>query len=400
MSFVTQAKTKRLLSVHGWAGTILGILVYVCIFTGSIVVFEDEIDTWSQGIVEHHETLGSNVDAHFRRHASSVDKAYQEEVSIFRISEGDIRYVFHTHEKHPETGELVDAGVQITIDPETGNVLERQEGILQDFPAPPGDALAEFWVDLHVSLYMPNPYGLILVGILGLMMMAASISGILIHKHVFRDAFIGVRDRSRLVGARDFHVLAGTWGLPFALILAFTGAFFGFAEELGIPLLAFAAFDGDQLAMIETILGHQEEADLSAAPLTNLDAIMADAAARVGSVVEFVNILHYGTASAKVSVFFVPSDGALSNTVLGYNGVTGAFLGEMPSFGQVPSVGSTLISIIAPLHFGNFAGFASKIVWLIMGIAMTYVAASGLLLWTKRREGEPLWDKFNHFISV
>ena len=38
-------------------------------------------------------------------------------------------------------------------------------------------ALRKFLVDLHVQLYLPNPWGLILTGILGLMMMAAVISG-------------------------------------------------------------------------------------------------------------------------------------------------------------------------------------------------------------------------------
>ena len=66
MSFVSQAKTKRLLAVHGWSGTILGLLLYVVIFTGAIVVFADEIGAWSRGAVGHEAGLGTQVDHRFR----------------------------------------------------------------------------------------------------------------------------------------------------------------------------------------------------------------------------------------------------------------------------------------------------------------------------------------------
>ena len=54
-------------------------------------------------------------------------------------------------------------------------------------------ALRQFLVDLHVQLYLPDPWGLILTGILGLMMMAAVISGVLMHRHLIRDLFVAER---------------------------------------------------------------------------------------------------------------------------------------------------------------------------------------------------------------
>ena len=218
MSFLTQAKTKRFLAVHGWSGTLLGLLLYVCIFTGSIVVFEDEIDSWSRGQIAYHDSIGTLVDHKFRVAARDVDRKYYEEVSIFRLADGNMRYLFHTHETDQETGRIVEPIVRMTLDSETGDVIERWEGLRSELPSDPGGALRNFWVDLHVQLYMPNPYGIILVGVLGLAMMFAAVSGILIHRHVLRDAFVAARSSKRLVGARDLHVLAGTWGLPFAFI--------------------------------------------------------------------------------------------------------------------------------------------------------------------------------------
>ncbi|MEM6480556.1 MAG: PepSY-associated TM helix domain-containing protein [Pseudomonadota bacterium] len=401
MSFLSQAKTKRFLSVHGWSGTILGLLLYVCIFTGSIVVFDNEIGTWSKGqINESRTTLGPRIDHHFRTAARDVDRSYYEEVSIFRTSEGDMRYIFHTHDTDPETGQIIEPKVDITLDPETGEVIERWEGLSSEQPRDAGSALANFWVDLHVQLYLPNPYGLILVGVLGMMMMAAAISGIIIHSHVFRDAFVAGRGSDRLVGARDLHVLAGTWGLPFAFILAFTGAFFGFATSVGIPVVAMSAFGGDQQALIETVIGTPEELDLTPAPMASLDYVIMDATRRTGSEVSSIDIRNYDSASAEILVRAGAAEGSLISSPLAFDGVTRSFKGERPFIGQAPSLGSSLIGIMPPLHFGNFAGLASKMVWLGMGLAMAYVTATGMLLWTKRRQDVPLWQGFRRWIVV
>lgn len=400
MSFLNQAKSKRLLSVHGWSGTVLGLLLYICLFTGSIVVFEDEIDSWSQGIVAHHSTLSPQTDHRFRVAARAIDPVNYEDITLFRTSEGHMQYTFHTHGKDPETGEIVETGVRLLVEPETGAVLDRQEGKLEDFPRAPGDALRDFWVDLHVQLYLPDPYGLVLVTVLGLMMMSAALSGLLLHKHLVRDAFLAARDRNRLVGARDLHVLAASWALPFAVILAFTGVFFGFAGSLGIPMMAKVAFNGDQVAMLETLFGHEEPADLSPAPLASLDYILAEARTRAGTEPFGLQITHYGSQSAEVTVFMTPQPGQLSGVSLEFAGVSRAFIGERPLIGQAPSVGGGLLSVMGPLHFGDFAGLASKAVWLGMGMAMSFVTASGLLLWTKRRESSPLWRRFHRAIGI
>ncbi|MEM6311834.1 MAG: PepSY-associated TM helix domain-containing protein, partial [Pseudomonadota bacterium] len=400
MSFLSQAKTKRFLAVHGWSGTLLGLLLYVCIFTGSIVVFEDEIGHWSQGQVAHHDGLGTQVDHRFRVAARDVDRSYYEEVFVSRLANGDMLYVFEGTEEDRETGRTVDPVVQITVDGQSGEVVERWEGLRSEQPVPTGSALRDFFVDLHVQLYLPNPYGLILVGVLGLMMMSAAISGILIHKHVFRDAFVAARSPTRLVGARDLHVLAGSWGLPFAFVLAFTGAFFGFATTVGVPLVATSAFGGDQEAMIETLIVEQQEADLTQTPTAALDFVIRDAMQRTGASVNLIQITNYDSAGAKIRLNMGPSPGALAPKALRFDGVNRSFEGEIPLIGQAPSVGNSLLGIMVPLHFGNFAGFASKLVWLGMGLAMAFVCASGMLLWTKRREEQPLWRGFRRWIVV
>ncbi|MEM6577918.1 MAG: PepSY-associated TM helix domain-containing protein [Pseudomonadota bacterium] len=401
MSFVTQAKTKRLLAVHGWSGTILGLLLYVVIFTGAIVVFADEIGAWSRGALGAESGLGPQVDHRFRVAARTVDRNYYEDVSIGRTRTGDFSYTFEGHEIDPSTGEEVDALVRLRVDPESGEVLERWEGLESDLPRDSTNALSRFWVDLHEELYLPAPYGFFLVCVLGMMMMFAAVSGVLIHKHVVRDAFVAARNPTRLVGARDLHVLAGTWGIPFAILLALTGAFLGFAFSVGVPVMAMIAFEGDQQAMIETLVARPEAGvDLTPAPLAALDFVIRDAMERTGATVSSIQISNFDSVGATISVIMGPAPGGFSGQRLEFDGVTRAFEGVQPGFGTAHSLSSTLFGIIRPLHFGDFAGLGSKTVWFGMGLAMAYVNATGMLLWCKRREDQALWRSFRHWIMV
>ena len=78
-------------------------------------------------------------------------------------------------------------------------------------------------------------WGLILTGVLGVAMLAAAVSGLLMHRHLIRDIFTLRPGAQRLVSRRDLHTVAGTWILPHAFVLAFTGAFFSFAISIGVP---------------------------------------------------------------------------------------------------------------------------------------------------------------------
>src|SRR3546814_19242640 len=87
----------------------------------------------------------------------------------------------------------------------------------------------------------------------------------------------------------------------------------------------------------------------------------------------------------------LPPEGELAGTTYVYDGPSGAFQYEKPALGRVPSLGGSLFSLMAPLHFGNFAGVLSKAVSFALGFAAAYVALNGLRLWTQRRAAERAW---------
>lgn len=398
---VSKETTKRLLDVHGWSAVILGLALYVVVFTGAIVVFAHEVGVWSVSGQKMEGALAGKIDAKLTEISKTVDPAYFEDVGIWQNSAGYIITFFHHHVKNAQ-GKMAEKGTRFVIDPITMEVVSRVDGFRDDMPPVASGYLEHFFADLHIRLHAPDPVGLYLTGILGLALLIMAISGFILHRHLIMDIFLSPRLTTRLLNTRDRHNLAGTWGIMFSLILAFTGAFFSFATTLGLPVIAITAFEGDRQKAIETIRGLPEQEDKTPMPFVGFEKIIErvqqkDAA---GSVPRFVSVMHMGRADAKVMTNHNPSEDTIFFKNYSFNGVTGDYLGEKPRVGKKPSLGNDLLSLMGVLHFGWFAGLLSRIIWLSLGLATCYVTLTGLQLWVQRRESELMWQRLGRLVGT
>ncbi|MEJ5978105.1 PepSY-associated TM helix domain-containing protein [Novosphingobium sp. PS1R-30] len=400
MIHLPKEETKLMVAVHGWSGIVLGLLLYAVVLTGMAAVFAEEIGAWSAGHVETRSAFQKPIDAQVRTLIPRTPAEFRDDVNAFEIGDHNLGVFFHRHELKPN-GEPVDRGVYYQLDA-AGNVQKELRGTGEEVFGPRNDdALSSFLVDTHVRLHLPNPWGLLLTGVLGLAMLVAAISGLLIHRHLFKDIFTLRRKANPVLVDRDRHSVAGTWSLPFAFILAFTGSFFSFFGTVGVPIVAMAAFGGDQVALSEAVFGSAAKPDPTPKVIGNLDRITADAAQRAGGAPTFMTIEHFGRADAVVTTFHMPKAGDIEPSTLVYKGATGEFDRAKPSIGTRPSAGGTLAAIMGPLHFGNFAGVLSKAVWFGLGFAMCYVTLTGLRLWlVRRREGARSLDWLERATTV
>ncbi|HET8881691.1 MAG TPA: PepSY-associated TM helix domain-containing protein [Solimonas sp.] len=391
MISLPQRETRSLLAIHGWSAVFLGLLLYTVIVTGVASVFGDEIGDWANPIEQPSaQRFPAGLGNALQQFADSVAPELRESFFAFPRSGGRIYAQFHRDEKDAN-GRPTERGVVVDIDPRTLQMSNRREG---DEDAMNDDdtvnALPDFFVNLHVRLHVPEPWGLMLTGVLGLAMLVAAVSGFLLHRHLIRELFT-LRRRKKLLSARDAHVVAGSWNLVFSFVLAFTGSFFSFATSFGVPVLAMVAFNGDQQAAFETFVGNPPVNDPRPAPMANLDAMIVDATRRAHAETFFVSVEHWGRADARATISMLPAEGEVFGTTYVYDGPSGAYQYEKPPLGRVPSFGGNLFSLMAPLHFGNFAGVLSKAAWFALGFAAAYVALSGMRLWTQRRIDQPAW---------
>ena len=389
---LSQERNKSLLAVHGWSAVFLGLLLYAVILTGVASVFAKELGDWSSPLSEPvTDPFRPGTDRMMREFAASVDPQYHEEFFFFPRAGDRLYAFFHKHETD-EDGKPRERGVAAEFDPLTQKEIERREGTDEEVDA--GDranALGDFMVELHVRLHLPNPWGLLLTGLLGLAMLVAAITGFVVHRHLIKELFTLRRHKEKLLSARDTHVIAGTWNLPFAFILAFTGSYFSFGSAFGIPAVAMVVFGGDQEKMIETVIGNPPKEDKTPAAMADLDRMIADVRGRTDAKLGFITVQHWGRADSLVTMFMHHPDGKLMGPTYVYGGATGEFRYAKPNLGLQPSTGGALFELMAPLHFGNFAGVFSKAAWFALGFAGAYVTITGLMLWTLRRHEQRGW---------
>lgn len=384
MIHLEKDETKAMVAVHGWSGILLGLLLYAVVLTGTAAVFAQEIGAWSAGHITTRSAFEKPIDAAVRRLNVQTPVQYREAVNLFEIGDHRLGIFFHRDELDPSRAPT-ERGIYYQLD-KSGRVANTSRGTSEEIFGPRNDdALSSFLVDTHVRLHLPNPWGLLLTGVLGLAMLVAAISGLLIHRHLFKDIFTLRRGASTVLAERDRHSVAGTWSLPFAFILAFTGSFFSFFGTIGVPVVAMAAFSGDVQALSDTVFGNPGRPDPRAQPAGDLDRIMEDAVRRAGAAPTFVAIENYGRADAKITSYHNPKASDIEPVALLYNGATGVFDRAKPTVGTRRSAGGTLAGVMGPLHFGNFAGLLSKAIWFGLGFAMCYVTFTGMRLWVVRR---------------
>ena len=394
---------KRFYLLHRWTGLLLAFVGMLVFFSGAIATFSAELDMWaSRGrhYVAALDVPDFDLDAAYRVAATDVPPKYHQQVDIFQSPYRPILFFFHEHVH--EGGRIEEVGVATEIDPATLSVVRRRRGPREEAMKPDAEhAFAAFFVALHIHLLMPETLGLVVTGIAGFALLILIATGILVHRPTWgklsRKPRTG-RDR-RFVG--ELHTLMGSWSLPYTVILALTGSFFSFAGAVLIPVVAMVAFDGDQEALIRTVIGKIEVSDSE--ETATLNPMLRDARARSpGAQFSGIGLDKWGQPEANATVRMTERS-AFGHTMYNYvyDGHTGAFIQEKPELGTQPSLGNTLVMLMAELHFGTLLGIVTKLLWGFFGFATCFIAASGLLVYvTRQRHQEASSTRFVRLMTV
>ena len=241
---------------------------------------------------------------------------------------------------------------------------------------------ADFVTDLHMTLTAPEPWGSVIVGITGAALLALIISGVLAHPRIFRDAFRLRLNGSRRLHEAELHNRLSVWGLPFHIAITLSGALFGLTS-LTVSTVAGLGFHGDTARVESPITGPSVAADPQPAPLPDLEALVTQAQAVIpGSHLNYVGIERPGTRGARVEVE-VGLPGRLPRGETLYFDAHGTQIGR-GRFLTGPT-GLQVYSGAAEVHFGFFGGLPIRIVYVLLGAALTFVAASGFTIWLERQ---------------
>jgi uncharacterized iron-regulated membrane protein len=232
---------------------------------------------------------------------------------------------------------------------------------------------------LHVDLFAGLP-GTLFLGAMGLLLVAAIVSGVVLYAPFMRRLGFGTvrRDRSTSIKWLDLHNLLGIVTLVWAFAVGLTGVI----NTLGEPVIRLWQFD--QMAEMT-------------APYRNLpppsrfgsleQSVRAAIAREPGMQLGFIAFPGTNFSSPHHYAIFMrgtePLTARLFKPVL-----VDAQTTEITDSRELPWYVKTLL-VSQPLHFGDYGGMPLKILWALLDIVTIVVLWSGLVLWWRRRK-QPL----------
>ncbi|MBB4154636.1 putative iron-regulated membrane protein [Sphingomonas jinjuensis] len=351
---------QRALGGHAALGLLASALLYLIALTGTLVVIHDRWQRWEQPGIAETQALSPAAAQAALAAGMTQDVGKPRTTHLYlRMPNADLPRPVVTTDRG---GWYTDAA---------GRVIGRE-----------AHAWTEFVIALHEYLTLPLTFGMIVVGALGVVLVALVVTGVLAHPRIVRDAFT-LRARSHdQIAQADWHNRLGVWTLPFVVAVALTGSFIGLGS-VGFSVLAKAYTGGDMERAYAPIFGAEPIADPAPAPLADAARALTTLARRVPHSTPTYIIVHDpGTAGQHIQII------AEHPRRLVY-GETYVFGGDGGWLGPVGlsdgALGKQLAASTYNLHFGNFAGLPVEIAYMLLGLALCVVTATGTTLWLGKR---------------
>ena len=362
MKFVPDASSvKNALSAHAAIGLLGGALLYLVCLSGTVLVLYEEWQRFEQPDAPEMASISPD--------------AVQRAVLTVLESEADGPATTHLYVHMP-----VEGLPRTTITTDTQAVHIDAAGAIV---VPEENLWSEFLYALHYTLNLPAIVGISIVGALGAMIVALAVSGVIAHPRIFRDAF---RLRARQTGGvalADWHNRLSVWTLPFSLAIALTGAVIGLATIAAYGVAA-VAYDGDVEAVYAPLFGDEPAADPAPAPVPDVAAALRYMAATYPEIEVSYAILHDpGTAGQHVQIVGLHDRRLIFGEYYAFD-AAGTFTG---SAGLAEGeIGQQAAGSVYSLHFGDYGGLPVKIAYMVFGLALTAVCATGVFIWLGKRQ--------------
>lgn len=350
------ALVRQSLTGHSWIGLMVGVLMYLVCLSGTIAVFYEYTERWEQpGVPEYRDYQPSVVEDAFNR-----------------VLQGDVALTDHMYLTLP-TGSIP----RVSVATEEEGWFVNPDGSL-------GEATNHAWthllVNLHLYLHLPSSWGMILVSALGAMLCGLIGSGFLAHPRIFRDAFRFRFGGSKRLEQVDLHNRLSVWGAPFHLIIAVTGAWFGLVLLI---LALYANLTGsNQEDIIASVFGEEPQLEQEVEEVAVASALEQMAAIAPDATPLYMTLHGAGTPGQFMEIYGLHPRRLIYGESYRFD-AAGNYLGRVGFLDGAP--GKQVTYSIYRLHFGHFGGFWVKVLYGVLGLALTIVSVTGINIWLARR---------------
>ncbi|GAA5786035.1 PepSY-associated TM helix domain-containing protein [Chitiniphilus shinanonensis] len=359
-------KTIRIWAwIHKWSSLVCTAFMLLLCITGLPLIFHHEIG----------HLLGTEVEAP-PMPADTPRISLDQVLKIARAQHPDrvVQFVSQPEDSQDlwfvtmtPTPAPTDDFRSVAVDARTGEVLAQprfDEGFM--------------WVmfKLHVDLFA-GLAGKLFLGLMGLLLLLAVASGVVLYAPFMRKLDFGTvrRDRRPRLKWLDLHNLLGIVTLVWLFVVGATGMINTWAD------LMIKYWQYDKLSVL--LAPYQGQATVPVAERASVQRSL-DVALRTEPGMQLSFVAFPGTAfsSPHHTTFFLRGDQPLTSRLL-QPVLVDARTAEVTASPRLPWYLTGLL-VSQPLHFGDYGGMPMKILWALLDIASIIVLGSGLYLWLRK----------------
>lgn len=362
--------------LHSWIGLLLGWLLLAIFITGSVTYYRHVISTWMQpqfaSMQIHQDTAVHTAFDYLQKNAADAKSWY---IGVAN-ADSPVNQIYWQ--------KADDSYESKTLDANTGKELS--------LSATQG---GNFFYTFHYQLYgMPYFIGRLIVTLAALVMFITLISGIITHKKIFTD-FFTLRAFKGQRSYLDFHNVSAVLALPFFLTVTFTGLaiFFYIIFPAGMKQL-YPNHPFQYFEEIRTISTPSNEATANKAQMLPIDYFLKQSQQRWGgSEIDNVIVEQPNTQLAQLTITELKDQSITRNQAqLSFNAQDGHLMTDTRNHSAI----ATLNAGVYGLHMANFAQPILRLAFFFSGILGCAMIASGLLLWSLKRQIQNKTQRF-HF---
>jgi len=349
---------KRLYALHAWVGFHLAVVMALVLATGTIATVSNEIDWLLQ---QDMRVTPDGEQVSWGRMAEAV-RAHRPTAHLTILQDmGGDHFAFRARVQDPYGRQTF-----VHVDQWTGEVTGETHPL----------TVQRFFRDLHRYLFMPNYLGLPIVSAMAFVLGISLYTGLKTARNWRTLMFRIRRGKGTRVLLGDAHKAAGLWGSWFFVVMIVTGVWY--LAEFGAGVGG-ARFEPPRPA-------------LSEARVEAFGPVIRDAGTDA-----YLNAVEEVFPELTPTAIHFPFSSGHAVTVLGH--VSNPLLRQRANRVFLDPVSMEVLSVqrdtdiswtaylnemADPLHFGNFGGLPTKLIWFVFGLAMTGLSLTGLWLTWKR----------------
>lgn len=373
--------------LHTWGGLLCGWLLCAIFFAGTLSVFRYPITHWMEAkpalAVHADNPVGVQPDVlekaaqYLATHAAGAtfwrialpEQAGQPVELFWRNRDGPHQMAQRV--LHPDSGELL-----------AGSWGRKTEG-------------GRHFMSFHYALHA-GTLGFWLVGFVAMGMLVALVSGIVVHKRIFKD-FFTFRPRKGQRSWLDAHNVTAVMTLPFLFVIVYTGLSLFYSSYMPLPMRAVYGTDDDAYTRLQSELSPTAPSrpvagNVAPRAYPDLPFLLTQAVSLSDQAPAMFFIERPGQATMSVKVFHREPDTAHTRRVLNgrdiitFDGNRGRVLHVQRADPLDESIGSKTHRAVVALHVVSFGGWTMKWLYFLSGLAGTAMLATGTILFAVKRK--------------